>query len=87
MSMERIVGPALRFQFMVMSGLIAERHDHGKLMRNCSEDMACAADQGFVTSLGRYVDRVEGLRIARDAGQVVRSVSNSDELFSEMLFS
>jgi hypothetical protein len=39
--------------------------------------------QGFLTSDERFVDRVEGLRIASDAGQIVEKHGNPDELFSE----
>jgi len=41
------------------------------------------AVQGFITSEGRFVDRVEGLRIARAAKQVVRKQGNPHMLFSE----
>ena len=39
--------------------------------------------QGFVTSTGRYVDRVEGLEIARAAGQIKQKCGNERLLFSE----
>jgi len=41
--------------------------------------------QGFVTSLGRFVDRVEGNTIAIAANQVVGNVEG-DELISEDLY-
>ena len=34
--------------------------------------MADAREQGFVTSAGRFVDRVEGAKIAKAAGQIER---------------
>lgn len=40
-------------------------------------------DQGFVTSLGRFVDREEGLKIAQDRRQIVRKHPTPDELYSE----
>lgn len=40
-------------------------------------------DQGFRTSTGRFVDRVEGLAIAKAAGQVVEKHGNPNELYSE----
>jgi hypothetical protein len=39
--------------------------------------------QGFLTSDERFVDRIEGLRIASDAGQIIEKHGNPDELFSE----
>jgi hypothetical protein len=40
-------------------------------------------DQGFVTSFGRFVDRVEGLKIAQDRRQIVHKHPSPDELYSE----
>jgi len=41
------------------------------------------SNQGFVTSTGRFVDRYEGARIARAAGQIVREPTPPDMLTSE----
>jgi hypothetical protein len=41
--------------------------------------------QGFITSLDRFVDRVDANRIAIAAGQVIGNVEG-DELFSEDLY-
>lgn len=52
-------------------------------------DDALEADQGFITSLGRFVDRREGLAIALASGQVreqERPVPGLPELFSEDLW-
>lgn len=43
-------------------------------------------DQGFLTSWGRYVDRIEGLAIAQAANQVIRKTSPEHKLFSEDLW-
>lgn len=44
-------------------------------------------EQGFLTSKYRFVDREEGLTLARAAGQVVREVGGSHrELFSECMW-
>jgi hypothetical protein len=40
-------------------------------------------NQGFVTSTGRFVDRYEGFRVARAAGQLWRSPTPPDMLTSE----
>jgi hypothetical protein len=43
------------------------------------------AEQGFVTSNGRYVGRVEALKIATEANQVVKKHHPLNELLSEDL--
>lgn len=48
---------------------------HGSLARNYK--------QGFLTSKGRFVDRVEGLEIATKNNQIVKKYGNPDLLFSE----
>ena len=40
-------------------------------------------NQGFVTNTGRFVDRYEGAKIARAAGQIVRDPTPPDMLTSE----
>lgn len=42
--------------------------------------------QGFVTDAGRYVDRIEGRRIAEVAGQLLRANLPGDRLYSEDLW-
>ena len=43
--------------------------------------------QGFITNKYRFVDRVEGLAVARAAGQVVREVGGSHtRLYSECMW-
>lgn len=44
------------------------------------------ATQGFVTSTGRFVDRIEARRIAHDAGQLLPTASKGDRLFTEDLW-
>lgn len=41
--------------------------------------------QGFMTNLGRFVDRKEGARIALECGQITELLSG-DELYSEDIF-
>ena len=41
------------------------------------------ADQGFITHCGKFVDRIEGLRIAELEGQIVKKHSPFDKLMSE----
>lgn len=44
------------------------------------------SDQGFYTSKGRFVSREEGMRIAKECGQVTDEQIHSNELFSEDLY-
>jgi len=39
--------------------------------------------QGFVTSTGRFVDRMDGLKVATEAGQIKTKTGPADLLFSE----
>lgn len=41
------------------------------------------ATQGFLTTHGRFVDRAEGLRIAKANDQIVVKHGNPNELYSE----
>lgn len=68
--------------------VMATRPDHDP--RDCAPER-----QGFTTSTGRFVDRVEGMRIAKAAGQLVPDFAPDgvtimrepgDLLFSEDLF-
>lgn len=52
-------------------GVIATGHHHGECMRKLPKDRIKAYDvQGFLTSRGDFVDRVEGFGIALAAGQL-----------------
>jgi hypothetical protein len=42
--------------------------------------------QGFYTSMGRYVDREEGFKIAEKADQIIRITGSYGTLFSEDLY-
>jgi hypothetical protein len=42
--------------------------------------------QGFYTSMGRYVDREEGFKIAEKANQIMRITGSYGTLFSEDLY-
>lgn len=46
----------------------------------------CHRHQGFVTSEGRFVDRREALKIAREAAQIVAKTEPANRLFSEDLW-
>ncbi len=74
-------------------GFVHEGAHHCHIIRRVSEELGIrpvTGDQGFVTSDGRFVDRVEGCQIAIKAGQInqARYPHQSDpELFSEDLWS
>jgi len=44
------------------------------------------ADQGFITSKNRFVNREEAMGIARENGQVIKEYGNGKELYSECLY-
>lgn len=46
------------------------------------EDIS-GAEQGFITSDGQFVRRKPALRIAQNAGQIIRSTAPAHGLFSE----
>lgn len=45
-----------------------------------------AYTQGFLTNTNRFVDRVEGAKIALESGQIKKLGYSSKELFSEDLY-
>lgn len=51
-------------------------------------ETVCADEEGFITSLGRYVDRVEGFSIASKANQILqdRHHKGQIELYSESVW-
>lgn len=77
-------------------GLVVEGHRHADIIRTmvnlvgkrtCTNGEDCAGEsvQGFVTNKNRFVDRVEALKIAREANQLISETSFS-ELYSEDLY-
>lgn len=57
---------------------------HNDILARFGKDCLDVTKQGFYTSYGRFVDREEGLLIAKNAGQV--EVHLSKKLFSEDLY-
>lgn len=43
-------------------------------------------EQGFLVNSSEFVDRVDGLRIAKNANQLIRKTFPENELFSEDLW-
>lgn len=64
------------------------RHSHVQhMLRDQSIPLDDEDDQGFVTSLGRYVSRTEAVIIAGSAGQITFKGNPLNQLFSEDLWS
>lgn len=85
---ERIVAAAVRYEGMTFSLLPPARHGECiLLMLACRQDIdrnsTGPEEQGFVTSLNRFVDRVEARKIAVAADQLTWRDAGLTELFSE----
>lgn len=57
---------------------------HNDILARFGKSHLDVTKQGFYTSYGRYVDREEALKIAKDAGQVKET--DNKQLFSEDLY-
>jgi hypothetical protein len=80
----------------IEKGLVVEGHRHADVIRTmvnllgkrtCTNGEDCAGEsiQGFVTNTHRFVDRYEGMKIAREANQII-SDTTFKELYSEDLY-
>lgn len=86
---ERIIGAAIRHPDGLIYGVgYGGRHHHCiRYMGSVGKaGLSMTHDQGFMTTEGRYVDRTEGLWIARAAGQIIRKTNPPTKLFSEDLW-
>ena len=77
-------------------GIVVEGHRHADIIRTmvnligkrtCTNGVDCAgaSEQGFVTNTNRFVNRVEGMKIAREANQIIAETT-FPELYSEDLY-
>lgn len=58
-----------------------------EILGNIEYDEWEEEEQGFLTNFGRFVDRKEALKIAKENNQVKYSIGyDPDELYSEMLY-
>ena len=57
-----------------------------KLMVSLGKPTPVKGQQGFVTNQGRFVDRIEGKTIAKEANQLIERASKLPKLFSEDLW-
>ena len=64
--------------------VLVSRHSHSELMV-MFPDKFMSAEQGFLTSKNRFVDRKEALKIAKKYNNLNKLVDN-DELYSEDIF-
>lgn len=81
---EMIVAAAIQSRGLTLS--LPRPAGHGEVMA-LSVEGNCRADvQGFLTSEGRFVSRVEAMKIAHRARQTFREKPRSHELFSEDLW-
>lgn len=81
---ETIVAAAIRREGVVFSG--AHHHHIIHYVSKCLNIRPVTGEQGFLTSLNRYVDRIEAGKIAIAAGQITKLTYHHEELFSEELW-
>ncbi len=43
-------------------------------------------NQGFIDQFGNFLSRKEAFKIAKENGQIIRDLGNTDELYSEHLY-
>lgn len=84
---ETIERAAIRHQDVIHSlPRPARHHDIIGAMSAAGLTAEATRDQGFLTSVGRYVGREEACRIAASAGQIRSKTGPADRLFSEDLW-
>lgn len=77
-------------------GVVVEGHRHADIIRTVlnllgkrtvqfGENSAGETEQGFVTSTNRFVNRVDAMKIAREANQLIEETTFL-ELYSEDLY-
>lgn len=81
-NIERIVAVAIKTK---EEKILVSRHSHSELIVMYPEEFKYA-EQGFLTSKCRFVDRKEALKIAEFNNQIVQKHGLKDELYSEDIF-
>lgn len=81
---ETIVAAAIQIGGLTFS--LPRPAGHGEIMALSAGGHYRAEVQGFLTSDGRFVTRVEAMKIVHRAGQSFRERPRSHELFSEHLW-
>ncbi|MEK1908147.1 MAG: hypothetical protein AAAB13_20435 [Pseudomonas sp.] len=83
---ERIIAAAIQFGATISLPPPARHHTILQTMdlEMHLDESSATASQGFLTSTGRFVNRVEGFYIAHRAGQI--GTKDTPQLFSEDLW-
>ena len=71
---------------VVVSGLNHAQIIYIVLSLTGKKQYECKWEQGFITTENRFVDRIEGLEIARRENQIIHKHGSSQMLFSEDLY-
>lgn len=74
-----------RAAVQLSDGTVITGKTHGEIAGNLSDEQLSGADDGFVTSTGRYVNREDGMKLAKQAEQVSEGNEGPDRLHSEHL--
>lgn len=83
---ERIIAAAVQIECVTIS--LPQPARHGQVL-HCLETMGIpehyvhTAVQGFLTSAGRFVNRIQAMQIAHIAGQVPNGTTDQRDLFGE----
>lgn len=84
-SEERIVAAAIQWDGVAYS--LPRPARHGQVLHSLhsvlDENQLAYASQGFITSDGRFVNRVQALQIAHRAKQIIRKTGGDRDLYSE----
>ena len=84
---EEIACVAIKYDDIGILALPAPARHHHVMWARCFIDGRSShpgrAAQGFLTTHGRFVDRVKGLKIATKRNQIVHKYGNPAELYSE----
>lgn len=82
--------PYIRSAAIRQNGIVYEGAHHCQIIRRIAEEEGIrpvTGEQGFVTSAGEFVDRVQAGRIAIAARQILTLTHHKEDLFSEELWS
>lgn len=77
-----IIAPAIKTK---EGKIYISRNSHSEILMLFPNEFKLA-EQGFITSEYKFVDRKEALKIAKKYKQINNKTVNNDELYSEDLF-
>ena len=88
--LEHITAVAIDIDGSIFSSNLDAKVRHYQLLGNLIEDCIVThitkMSFGFLSSTGKFVNRVDALAIATKANQLIRKIDPKDHLFSEDLF-